>query len=101
MYTQAAISMINNGKGLTPACVSILGRRVRASVCRKQDMEDPQESADRFRAIFDLCDEDKDGFIDVDHFTGLAKDHFGAEGLDVEVSCLFCMCFFSVAVYAH
>nr|KAG5709696.1 hypothetical protein BaRGS_027721 [Batillaria attramentaria] len=36
--------------------------------------------ADKFKAIFDLCDEDKDGYIDVDHFKGLAKDHFGAEG---------------------
>lgn len=46
-------------------------------------MEDPYESVDKFKAIFDLCDEDKDGYIDVDHFKGLAKDHFGAEGLEV------------------
>ncbi|KAK7501285.1 hypothetical protein BaRGS_00007410 [Batillaria attramentaria] len=43
-------------------------------------MDDPYDSADKFKAIFDLCDEDKDGYIDVDHFKGLAKDHFGAEG---------------------
>ena len=49
------------------------------------DMENPQDDVDRFRAIFDLCDEDKDGYIDVDHFKELAKDHFGAEGLDLEV----------------
>lgn len=42
-------------------------------------MEDPYESADKLKAIFDLCDEDKDGYIDVDHFKDLAKDHFGAE----------------------
>lgn len=48
-------------------------------------MENPQDDVDRFRAIFDLCDEDKDGYIDVDHFKELAKDHFGAEGLDLEV----------------
>ena len=55
---------------------------MRAIVC---DMENPQDNVDRFRAIFDLCDEDKDGYIDVDHFKELAKDHFGAEGLDLEV----------------
>ncbi|KAK7111662.1 rab11 family-interacting protein 4B-like isoform X1 [Littorina saxatilis] len=47
-------------------------------------MEDQQDDGDRFRAIFDLCDDDKDGYIDVEHFKGLAKDHFGAEGLDLE-----------------
>ncbi|XP_076447175.1 rab11 family-interacting protein 4-like isoform X6 [Babylonia areolata] len=47
-------------------------------------MEDHQSNADRYKAIFDLCDDDKDGYIDVDHFRGLAKDHFGAEGLDLE-----------------
>ena len=49
-------------------------------------MEDTDGSVERFRAIFDLCDTDKDGYIDVDHFKELAKDHFGAEGLDLEVS---------------
>lgn len=53
-------------------------------------MEDQQDDGDRFRAIFDLCDDDKDGYIDVEHFKGLAKDHFGAEGLDLEVSGLIC-----------
>lgn len=47
-------------------------------------MEDLQNDSERFKAIFDLCDEDKDGYIDVIHFTELAKDHFGAEGLDLE-----------------
>lgn len=46
-------------------------------------MELPQEYAERLRTIFDLCDEDKDGYIDVLHFKGLAKDHFGADGLEV------------------
>ncbi|KAL8593318.1 hypothetical protein ACOMHN_009971 [Nucella lapillus] len=47
-------------------------------------MEDHQSSTDRYRAIFDLVDNDDDGYIDVDHFKDLAKDHFGAEGLDLE-----------------
>ena len=49
-------------------------------------MEDLQDSNDRYKAIFDLCDDDHDGYIDVDHFKELAKDHFGAEGLELEVS---------------
>ena len=46
-------------------------------------MDDNPDNAEKFRAIFDLCDEDKDGYIDVDHFTELAKDHFGAESVEV------------------
>lgn len=37
----------------------------------------------RLKTIFDICDEDKDGYIDISHFASLAKDHFGAEGFKV------------------
>lgn len=47
-------------------------------------MEEPSESGDKFKEIFDLCDIDKDGYIDVKHFVELAKDNFG-EGTTVEV----------------
>ncbi len=33
---------------------------------------------DRLRAVFDLCDSERKGYITVDHFIDLAKEHFGA-----------------------
>lgn len=48
---------------------------------------DVDYNTDKFKEIFDLCDVDRDGFIDVDHFKGLAKEHFGAEGIEVR-SCI-------------
>ncbi|XP_012939801.1 rab11 family-interacting protein 4B [Aplysia californica] len=41
-------------------------------------MDEQPEYSDKFKEIFDLCDVDKDGYIDVRHFTELAHDHFGA-----------------------
>ena len=46
-------------------------------------MEDHNDFSDKFKDIFDLCDIDKDGFIDVHHFKELAADHFGAAGTEV------------------
>ena len=44
-------------------------------------MEDTEEYLDRLRAVFELFDTEKRGFITVDHFVDLARDHFqvGAE----------------------
>ncbi|XP_013066260.1 rab11 family-interacting protein 4B-like isoform X3 [Biomphalaria glabrata] len=48
-------------------------------------MEEHSEFSDKFKQIFDLCDVDKDGYIDVHHFQELAKDHFfGAECTETE-----------------
>ncbi|BFZ18041.1 hypothetical protein BsWGS_21083 [Bradybaena similaris] len=47
-------------------------------------MEELSDFGDKFKEIFDLCDIDKDGYIDVKHFAELAKDHFGAEGTTPE-----------------
>ena len=47
---------------------------------------EPDFSADnRIKEIFDLCDVDKDGFIDVNHFQELAQDHFGAASTEVKI----------------
>lgn len=48
-------------------------------------MEEPLDVdfTDKFKEIFDLCDVDSDGYIDVEHFKGLAKEHFGADGTEV------------------
>lgn len=51
-------------------------------------MEELSDFGDKFKEIFDLCDIDKDGYIDVKHFAELAKDHFGAEGTTPEVGCV-------------
>ncbi|CAG5136677.1 unnamed protein product [Candidula unifasciata] len=47
-------------------------------------MEELSDFGDKFKEIFDLCDIDKDGYIDVRHFAELAKDHFGGEGTTPE-----------------
>uniref|UniRef100_A0A0B6ZQZ4 EF-hand domain-containing protein n=1 Tax=Arion vulgaris TaxID=1028688 RepID=A0A0B6ZQZ4_9EUPU len=47
-------------------------------------MEELSDFGDKFKEIFDLCDVDKDGYIDVKHFVELAKDHFGGEGTTAE-----------------
>lgn len=52
-------------------------------------MEELSEFGEKFKEIFDLCDLDKDGYIDVKHFIELAKEHFGAEGTS-EVCLLYC-----------
>lgn len=62
---------------------------VHESVPLTQAMEDPLEYGDKFKQIFDLCDLDKDGFIDVQHFTELAQDHFGAYGTEVSSSLMW------------
>ena len=33
----------------------------------------------KLREIFDVCDETNEGFITVEHFKNLAKEHFGTE----------------------
>ena len=49
-------------------------------------MEISDESGDRLRAVFDLCDTKNRNFISVQHFTELAKEHFGAgDGSGLEV----------------
>ena len=40
---------------------------------------------ERLRAVFDLCDVDKQGFISVAHFVELAREHFGADDEEQEV----------------
>ncbi|KAK3767877.1 hypothetical protein RRG08_059207 [Elysia crispata] len=45
-------------------------------------MEEHNDFSDKFKDIFDLCDVDKDGYIDVHHFKELAADHFGAAGIE-------------------
>ena len=49
-------------------------------------MEISDDSVDRLRAVFDLCDTKNRNFISVQHFTELAKEHFGAgDGSGLEV----------------
>ena len=51
-------------------------------------MELSGDAGVRLRAVFDICDPDKKGFITVDHFVNLAREHFGAgdEEQDNEVN---------------
>ena len=50
------------------------------------DMEEhTSDFSDKFKVIFDLCDVDKDGYIDVKHFSELAQDHFGAASTEVKI----------------
>ena len=44
-----------------------------------------EDYVERLRAVFDLCDVQKQGFITVGHFVDLAKEHFG--GADEVSSC--------------
>ncbi|KAL8573600.1 hypothetical protein ACOMHN_007153 [Nucella lapillus] len=48
-------------------------------------MDESLDIADQYRAIFDLCDDRKDGFIDVNHFKELVKAHSGTEGFNLEI----------------
>ena len=41
-------------------------------------MEFSGDYVDRLRAVFDLCDIAQQGYISVQHFQELAKEHFGA-----------------------
>lgn len=47
-------------------------------------MDETLDIADQYRAIFDLCDDRKDGFINVNHFKELVKTHSGT-GFDLEI----------------
>lgn len=42
-------------------------------------MDMTEDYVDRLRPVFDLCDTEKQGYISVQHFMSLAKEHFGAE----------------------
>ena len=42
-------------------------------------------ASERLRPVFDICDLDKKGFITVEHFANLAREHFGAGQQDNEV----------------
>ncbi|XP_071129569.1 rab11 family-interacting protein 4A-like isoform X4 [Mytilus edulis] len=44
-----------------------------------------EDVRDKLRDIFDVCDEDKEGFITIDHFKNLAKEHFGTESDGQEI----------------
>ena len=62
-------------------------------------MEISDESGDRLRAVFDLCDTKNRNFISVQHFTELAKEHFGAgdgSGLEVGLQVRF-----FITIYEH
>ncbi len=48
-------------------------------------MEDSEEHLERLRAVFDLFDTDKVGYISVDHFVQVASQ-FGAETTESQVS---------------
>lgn len=41
-------------------------------------MEVDDEFTKRLRAVFNLCDTEHRGFISVDYFVDLAKEHFGS-----------------------
>ena len=38
-----------------------------------------EDVRDKLREIFNVCDENQEGFITIDHFKNLAKEHFGTE----------------------
>ena len=40
----------------------------------------------KLRKVFDICDQKKQGYISVQHFADLAKEHFGAERTQVVFS---------------
>ena len=46
-------------------------------------MEDTEQYLDKFHAVFDLFDTEKRGYITVDHFVEVAREHFGAENTQV------------------
>lgn len=46
----------------------------------------------KLRSVFDVCDVKREGYITVDHFKNLAKEHFGADSDEVRskgASCSF------------
>ena len=49
-------------------------------------MEDTEEYLEKLRAVFEVFDTEKRGFITVDHFLGLAREHFGAEETQSQVA---------------
>ncbi len=51
-----------------------------------EGMEDSVEYQEKLRAVFDLFDTEKRGYITVDHFVDLAREHFGAEDTESQVS---------------
>lgn len=44
-----------------------------------------KDYTDKLHDVFDLCDVEKKGYISVEHFVSLAKEHFGAEEQGEEV----------------
>lgn len=48
-------------------------------------MDDTADFAEKLRAVFDLCDAERQGFITVEHFVELAWEYFGAENDQVNV----------------
>ena len=51
-------------------------------------MEDTDNYVERLRAVFDLCDSEKKGYITVAHFVDLALEHFEADSKEVCIPCL-------------
>ena len=54
-----------------------------------EGMEDTEEYLDKLRAVFEAFDTEKRGFITVDHFVDLARDHFGAEETQSQVRYMY------------
>lgn len=49
-------------------------------------MEDTDpDYTERLRTVFDLCDEQNEGYITVDHFKNQVKEHFGDFGGEVGI----------------
>ena len=42
---------------------------------------------EKLRAVFEVFDIEKRGFITVDHFVDLAREHFAAEETQSQVAC--------------
>ena len=59
------------------------------------NMDMPEHYEDKLRDVFQLCDSEKKGYISVQHFVSLAKEHFGAEGQGEEVCVIHVECFVS------
>ena len=47
-------------------------------------MEVTEEYLDKLHAVFDLFDKNNKGFITVEHFVELAREHFGADNSQVK-----------------
>ena len=48
-------------------------------------MEDTEEYLEKLRAVFEVFDTEKKGFISVERFVQLAGEHFGAEETQSQV----------------